>query len=255
MSRRAFIESQGATCKNWSWSWSFINEDEKVIIFGAWDINTKDGATLILSEDWKFKNNKVSNGYKQAYEHMQLVEYKGYQLKTFPMVIDVELFDQEGEAKIQSFEEQLYNKAFVKSGSNWYAVDEGTDFQLTISNPDELDESEGYTEGAVKTVSVNAYERNPQARERCLAHHGYSCAACGLNFEKIYGDFLGSHFIHVHHKKPLYEIGAEYNIDPIQDLVPVCPNCHAMIHRVRPPVSIADLKRVIEINRMNREDS
>ena len=65
MSRKQFIESQGATCRNWTWSWSFINKMEKVIIFGAWDLQTKGNTSLILSEDWKISR----RGRKQpAYE-------------------------------------------------------------------------------------------------------------------------------------------------------------------------------------------
>lgn len=37
--RKAFIKSEGATCKNWTWSWSFVNHQERKIIFGAWDIH------------------------------------------------------------------------------------------------------------------------------------------------------------------------------------------------------------------------
>jgi 5-methylcytosine-specific restriction protein A len=52
---------------------------------------------------------------------------------------------------------------------------------------------------------------------------------CGLNFGAVYGS-LAEGFIHVHHVKPLSEISAEYEVDPIADLRPVCPNCHAVIH-------------------------
>ena len=52
LTRKQFIESQGATCRNWTWSWSFINEKEKVIIFGAWDVRTEGNTSLILSKSW-----------------------------------------------------------------------------------------------------------------------------------------------------------------------------------------------------------
>jgi hypothetical protein len=84
-------------------------------------------------------------------------------------------------------------------------------------------------EGAVCCVVVNAYERNPVARALCIAHHGPTCVACGFNFGGVYGP-LAEGFIHVHHVKPLSEIGEEYEVDPIADLLPVCPNCHAVIH-------------------------
>jgi len=53
MNRKQFIESEGATCRNWTWSWSFINENDKVIIFGAWDQHSKGNTSEIFSEDWR----------------------------------------------------------------------------------------------------------------------------------------------------------------------------------------------------------
>ena len=74
-----------------------------------------------------------------------------------------------------------------------------------------------------------------------IAHHGCRCVVCGLDFATRYGD-IGIDFIEVHHLVPLSNIGKEYVVDPIQDLRPVCPNCHAMIHRVRPPLDVEDIK-------------
>lgn len=99
-----------------------------------------------------------------------------------------------------------------------------------------------YTEGAVKAVTVNAYERDTKARAACLAKHGYGCEVCGINFGRVYGT-IGQGFIHVHHKKPLATMRGEYELDPINDLVPVCPNCHAMLHTSDPPLSVEELKR------------
>lgn len=86
MNRKQFIESQGATCQNWTWSWSFINEKAKVIIFGAWDIHTEGNTSLILSEDWQIsKRGRKQPAYEQSREHIRLVEEEGYQLRTFPI--------------------------------------------------------------------------------------------------------------------------------------------------------------------------
>lgn len=102
-----------------------------------------------------------------------------------------------------------------------------------------------FKEGSRIQVVTNAYERNPDARRRCVSFYGYLCSVCGFDFEKVYGD-LGKDFIHVHHLKPVSEIGEEYEIDPIQDLRPVCPNCHAMLHRGRTTRSIAELRLLID---------
>ncbi|WP_228038577.1 HNH endonuclease [Nodosilinea sp. LEGE 06152] len=102
-------------------------------------------------------------------------------------------------------------------------------------------ESKDYHEGAVHKVFVNAYERDPKARERCIDCHGLSCKICNFNFGEEFGD-LDRGFINVHHLKPLSEVSKEYQVDPIRDLLPVCPNCHAMFHRKEPALSIEEVK-------------
>jgi len=94
---------------------------------------------------------------------------------------------------------------------------------------------------ALIRVGVNRHERNPHARRVCLAHHGTSCAACGFSFEAAYGP-EGEGFIHIHHLVPAAQLGPGYELDPVGDLVPLCPNCHAMAHRRRIPYTVAELR-------------
>lgn len=94
----------------------------------------------------------------------------------------------------------------------------------------ESDDTENALEGAVHAVLVNKYERSSVARQKCIQYYGCKCLVCGFEFEKVYGE-LGKNFIHVHHLIPLNEIGEEYIVDYKNDLIPVCPNCHAMLHR------------------------
>lgn len=101
-----------------------------------------------------------------------------------------------------------------------------------------------YAEGAIKSVLVNAYERNSTARQACIEHWGAKCQVCDFDFEQRYGP-LGRGFIHVHHTIPLGEIGHEYRVNPIEDLRPVCPNCHAMVHSQNPPLTIATLRKLL----------
>lgn len=107
--------------------------------------------------------------------------------------------------------------------------------------PDEIDEAEKYPEGAKKQITVNAYERNTKARAGCIAYYSYNCSVCGMNFQEAYGE-IGAEYIHVHHIKPVSEIAGEYQVNPIEDLRPVCPNCHAMLHRKSPPYSLDEIK-------------
>jgi 5-methylcytosine-specific restriction protein A len=88
---------------------------------------------------------------------------------------------------------------------------------------EEAEVARTYNEGAKKQITVNAYERSPAARAICIQHYGLNCSVCGFNFEETYGE-IGIGFIHVHHLKPLSEIGKDYKLNPITDLRPVCPN-------------------------------
>lgn len=109
---------------------------------------------------------------------------------------------------------------------------------------EEVSGDEAVVEGAKRTVTVNVYERDPSARVRCIARWSSACVVCGFDFAQMYGE-LGKGFIHVHHLRPLGEIGEEYLLNPEEDLRPVCPDCHAMLHRVRPAMSIEDLRKVV----------
>jgi 5-methylcytosine-specific restriction protein A len=112
--------------------------------------------------------------------------------------------------------------------------------------PDELDITRNaeFTEGALRQVTINAYERDPAARRACIKKYGYQCAVCDMSFKERYGS-IGAKFIHVHHKKPLALRRTEYRIKPTEDLIPVCPNCHAMLHTQNPPLGIEELRAII----------
>ena len=125
---------------------------------------------------------------------------------------------------------------------------------VELDNIDYVDEindtnSSSIFEGAKKIITVNSFERNPKARKQCIEKYGYNCAVCNFNFENKYGK-IGKGFIHIHHIKPISEINQTYQIDPIKDLIPLCPNCHAMIHKRTPIYSINELKQVYNDNKI-----
>lgn len=109
---------------------------------------------------------------------------------------------------------------------------------------EEAEVARTYNEGAKKQIAVNVYERSAEARAICIRHYGLNCSVCGFNFEETYGE-IGVGFIHVHHLTPLSEIGKDYELNPMTDLRPVCPNCHAMIHQRNPAYTIEELKAIL----------
>lgn len=125
-----------------------------------------------------------------------------------------------------------------------------------IIYPEEITDIHFSKEGALKHIQVNGYERDSKARSQCLKYYKrikgkICCIVCEFDFEKAYGD-LGKEFIHVHHIVPLYTIGQEYYINPEKDLVPVCPNCHAMLHRNKEVLIVDELKKIVNENKIKQ---
>ena len=111
--------------------------------------------------------------------------------------------------------------------------------------PDQVEASDPHTEGSVSTVLVNRFERSLEARSKCVLHYGFTCQVCGFDFEEVYGE-IGKDFVHVHHLLELSSIRASYIVNPYDDLVPVCPNCHAMLHKRKPAYTIDELKGLMQ---------
>lgn len=102
----------------------------------------------------------------------------------------------------------------------------------------------GLPEGACSTVVVNRYERNPVNRAACIAAHGSRCKVCGFDFGAVYGP-MAQGYIEVHHRVPVSKMGGSYQLDPVNDLIPLCANCHAAVHRVDPPMEAEALTVIL----------
>lgn len=109
---------------------------------------------------------------------------------------------------------------------------------------EQIEEGNGI-EGSVKYYYGKHYERDSKNRRLAIKKHGINCVACGFNFEKVYGE-RGKDFIEVHHIKPLSTLEEAVEINPETDLVPLCANCHRMVHRRKEDIlSIDELKKII----------
>lgn len=144
--------------------------------------------------------------------------------------------------------EALWEKHLAKLGVS--SIAKTVTFGKTT--PEEvLGKGARFPEGAVTRILVNAYERNDQARDACIAEFGTACVVCGFDFSVAFGP-VGAGFIHVHHLKNLASIGKSYKVDPIRDLRPVCANCHCMLHQRNPCLSIDELRRIVLKGRRRR---
>ena len=241
MSRKKFAEELGATCTNWNFAWSYINHEKKFVLFGAWKHLVSGSYELILSEEWEFSSSgRRNNGYRSSLRHLEYVEEGGYDLFTFEQVASAP-DKNEGKAKVKSFERELRLRTLHYDGGNHYAViDDTADLPRDLPSSDRKLE---LVEGKRIEVTLTRYERSPEARLACIKHFGCFCQICEFDFLEEYGE-LGNGFIHVHHLVPISKRETAYTVNPLKDLIPVCPNCHAMLHRngeTRQPDEIAAL--------------
>lgn len=243
--RKTFIESTGATCKNWQWSWSFINHERKEVLFGVSYEHEIGEQQLILSPEWQLnKLERPNNGYGQALEHITYIESNGYRLRTYRQS-EVRHNPITGAVKIAFIDPFLEDRLLLKKGDGWYAVLKAYPQDLT----EVVHQQRSFLiEGQRTQITSEAVERNAEARRRCLEKYKLECAVCEFDFFKVFGE-AGKDFIHVHHLKPLSQSNGPRIVDPEKDLVPVCPNCHAIIHRGPNLRSIAEMKVLIKRTR------
>lgn len=125
MTRQGFIQSLHATCRNWRWSWAFVQHDNRWVIFGAWDVLTNKEYSVILDEDWERSPNtgRKQPGYSEALEYVGLVKNEGYFLKTFPMGrIAADPRNSPGIARIANFRPILSDCTLKKKNRQWLAI-------------------------------------------------------------------------------------------------------------------------------------
>lgn len=183
------------------------------------------------------------NDRRNSFKFSEEEEYKFYILgETLELPQIVSLPGQNNHAYF-TISEMYSGKDIVERNNKDIDIDE----EHQNIEPDNL------SEGNMITIKVNKYERNPKARKECLEHYGYRCCVCGFDFEEYYGS-IGKGIIEVHHKKALYEIKKTYIVNPIKDLIPVCSNCHTIIHSRNHKFVIEELKSIIQLKNRSKQE-
>lgn len=137
------------------------------------------------------------------------------------------------ESALQDFVESAWNRHCESEGSPGQQANKIKPQLLKREKHSIVEDASSSLEGRLIESTSNRRERKRENRERCLANYDRQrppCVVCGMNFYDEYG-LIGCGFIHVHHTKPaaVFDAGGE-ELVPSKDLVPVCPNCHAMLH-------------------------
>jgi 5-methylcytosine-specific restriction protein A len=129
----------------------------------------------------------------------------------------------------------------------WNILSKEIEKRTLKKSDDTLNDPEYFTEGKEREIIQTIYERNPKLREMAIKIHGTTCSVCGFNFTKKYG-ILGEGYIEIHHLVPHSEhkIKGESEINPETDLIPLCSNCHRMIHKPAKMLSVEELKKIVK---------
>lgn len=94
-------------------------------------------------------------------------------------------------------------------------------------------------EGESKTVLTKSYERSRKLRNAAIEYFSrngiITCDCCGFEFKSFYGEKYGTSCIEIHHLKPIFQYAGKNVVQTIDDalrnVLPVCPNCHRVIHK------------------------
>ncbi|MCZ8076019.1 MAG: HNH endonuclease [Paucibacter sp.] len=229
--------------------WTGVGDLSKAEISGQSDI-----ATLISKAHHKIKNAHLGGpSLWNLYHHMQegdLVILNAPRKRVCVLEVIGPYIYESASGQIKGYGHQ--RPACLTSldpkdlwDSSGAAVASGQNIRWTLAACIELPGAKSaiYKEGARYSVTSTAIERNPLARAACINHHGCKCNVCGFDFEAVFGE-LGKGYIHVHHRVEISTNSSEHQVNPVEDLIPLCPNCHAMAHQKRPPVPVENLKEM-----------
>lgn len=155
-------------------------------------------------------------GFPDPYKRKSRVEYK---------------------TKFENINQDVYLRKIIQ------LLDNPSFFTPVQYNDEDLD-VDLFEEGSKIKVIINKYERNLAAKIKCIEHYGRKCFICGFKDYENFGTKIG--IIEVHHLIPISQIKGKYKVNPLEDLVPLCPNCHRAIHSRIPAYSIAELQKIIK---------
>jgi len=123
---------------------------------------------------------------------------------------------------------------------------------IALIGIEDVDADTSASEGDPVEVISRRYERRPVNREICLSVRGHRCYCCNMDFGEVYGSSADG-YIEVHHITPASEMGPGYKLNPVTELVPVCSNCHSVVHLTKPARSVDEVKAVLERKRVSNE--
>lgn len=115
-------------------------------------------------------------------------------------------------------------------------------------------ENEYANEGERIERIINISKRNRKLRDKVIKKSKGTCQVCGRQLKDIYGGF-GDGVLEVHHQTPLAARKGRPSKTHIKDLIAVCPNCHAVLHKMEKHPSVKTTKRLRRIIKLRQEEN
>jgi predicted HNH restriction endonuclease len=174
------------------------------------------------------------------------IKRRGYQYK--PNVLNIEGILWEHYVEVDW--ENDFTKFKLDLGANQHTVLELNEKRLKLIRENEtqtimeIDNKEA-EEGKKYTSEATFRKRNRSLIDAKKSSSDYRCEVCGMKFEEVYGK-IGREYIIAHHKNP---IGGRRGSSKttMGEIALVCSNCHDMLHRKNPPMSIDELRNQLQI--------
>lgn len=100
-------------------------------------------------------------------------------------------------------------------------------------------------EGKRIVRELSFIKRNATVVANAKMLNGYVCEACDFDFAEVYGT-IGEGFIEAHHLNPLAERNGIDKKTTVNDFAMLCSNCHKMVHRHEPVLSVRQLRAMLK---------
>ncbi len=186
---------------------------------------------------------------KDIYEVFKIISKDEVLPKTYEASIRAALERYSSDSNVFGGQEDLFYSVDGIGNGHWGLrnVSSVCDVELT-------QEDDEFSEGKLLLKNHLSRERNPklisEAKKSFIKKYGHLyCEVCGFDFFKTYGE-VGDNFIEAHHIKPVSKM-KDGERTKIEDIVMLCSNCHSMMHRRKPWLTVNDLKQTIKSNNLN----
>jgi len=227
--------------KGGPWATGYLTEGNHLIAFANINSPGRTGHDFPNKFD---ENNSLMTWYGKPNAHSEQPTFRSLFQGKLKLLMFVRwdnknaLFTYLGSPKIDNFE----NDIVLLDGTRTIRLNLSFTDEFSFHEPPKTGEI--FTEGRIIQLNSKRFERSLKLRSQCINYHGTDCKICGFDFESVFGD-LGANFCHVHHITPLSEVGMQHEVCPKKDLIPVCPNCHAMLHRRVPALQPTELREML----------